>query len=183
MKRKQPIKDTAKVLAIVCWLWLCVTFAMHLGAEPVNTYTQTPRTNTMFEVLNKASTLAHTTAKDISESMPKLKSLGTFRVTAYCSCEKCCGVYATTRPLDEAGNPIVYGASGEVLIPEYSVAVDPDVIPYGTKLYMNGKGYIAHDCGGLIDGNDLDLYFTSHEDAWNWGCQYIEVFVLVKDEP
>ena len=39
-------------------------------------------------------------------------SLGTFKLTAYCACEKCCGKYAKNRPVDEYGNPIVYGSSG-----------------------------------------------------------------------
>lgn len=117
---------------------------------------------------------------DEPEPEPTYQSLGIFRVTAYCSCRKCCEAYADNRPLDEAGNPIVYGASGEVLIPEYSVAVDPKVIPYGTKLYMNGKEFVAHDKGGLIKGNSIDLYFASHKVAWDWGVQYIEVFTLAE---
>ena len=111
---------------------------------------------------------------------PKIEyvSLGEFRITAYCSCKKCCDKWADSRPLDENGNPIVYGASGEVLIPEYSVAVDPTVIPYGTKLYFNGNEYIAHDCGRAIKGNEIDLYFDSHEDALEWGVQYYEIFII-----
>jgi 3D (Asp-Asp-Asp) domain-containing protein len=106
-------------------------------------------------------------------------SLGVFRITAYCSCKKCCGRWADVRPIDENGNKIVYGASEEILIPEYSVAVDPNVIPYGTRLMVNGKEYIAHDRGGAIKNNCLDIYFESHEQALEWGVQYIEVFVEI----
>ena len=109
---------------------------------------------------------------------PKVKSLGEFVLTAYCSCEKCCGKWALDRPLDENGEQIVYGASGARLIEGISVAVDPDVIPYGTELYINGNIYLAHDCGGAIKGNHLDVYFATHEEAWNFGKQTAEVFIL-----
>lgn len=109
---------------------------------------------------------------------PKLKNLGEFVLTAYCSCEKCCGKWALNRPLDENGEQIVYGASGARLIEGISVAVDPDVIPYGTELYIDGNLYIAHDCGGAVKGNHLDVYFATHEEAWNFGKQTAEVFIL-----
>ena len=108
---------------------------------------------------------------------PTYISLGIAEVTAYCSCEECCGKWAECRPTDENGNKIVYGASGELLIPYYSVAVDPDVIPYGTKIYIDGQEYIAHDCGGSIAGNDIDIYFDSHEKAREWGIQEHEIFI------
>ena len=102
-------------------------------------------------------------------------SLGEFRITAYCACEKCCGTWANGRPLDDNGNPIVYGASGRVLIPGYSIAVDPDVIPYGTTVYIDGREYVAHDTGGAIEGNRIDIYMGSHTDALEWGVQYREI--------
>ena len=106
---------------------------------------------------------------------PKIEyiSLGEFKITAYCSCSKCCGKWADNRP-----NGIVYGASGNELIPNYSIAVDPNIIPYGTKVYFNDNEYVAHDCGGSIKGNDIDLYFDSHDDALAWGVQYFEVYTI-----
>ena len=83
--------------------------------------------------------------------MPSTKSMGEFKVTAYCSCEKCCGEWAMNRP-----DGIVYGSSGEELIPGYSIAVDPKVIPYGTEVIIGGNRYIAHDTGGAIKGNRID---------------------------
>lgn len=105
------------------------------------------------------------------EAEPELISLGEFKVTAYCSCEKCCGRWSQNRP-----NGIVYGASGEVLIPHVSIATDTSVIPYGETVVINGSEYVSHDCGGAIDGNRIDIYMGSHEEALEWGVQYIEVF-------
>ena len=113
---------------------------------------------------------------------PQYISLGEFHVTAYCSCEICCDHYALDRPKDEYGNEIVKGSIGQVLTPEYSIAVDPTVIPYGTKVYFDGKEHLAQDCGETIKGNHIDLYFSDHQTAREWGNDhYFEVFVLVEE--
>ena len=105
------------------------------------------------------------------------KLLGVFTLTAYCSCEKCCGVWAHNRPVDDMGNEIVVGASGYRLASNVSVAVDPAVIPYGTELEIDGKTYIAHDCGGAIKGNRIDMYFDNHQEALNFGVQTKMVYM------
>lgn len=59
------------------------------------------------------------------------------------------------------------------------VAVDPNVIPMGTRLYVEGYGNaIAADQGGAIKGNRIDLYFDSRQEAMNWGIKTIKVTVL-----
>lgn len=60
-----------------------------------------------------------------------------------------------------------------------SIAVDPRVIPLGTKLYVPGYGYgIAEDTGGAIKGNRVDLFFTSETECDNWGVRPVDVYVL-----
>lgn len=112
-----------------------------------------------------------------TESEDDWKSLGTFKLTAYCSCAKCCGKYAANRPLDENGNAIVYTASGARAQAGVTIAVDPSVISYGTEVQINGHTYIAQDTGGAINGGRIDVYFDNHQDALNFGVQYAEVFV------
>lgn len=59
------------------------------------------------------------------------------------------------------------------------VAVDPNVIPLGTRLYIPGYGYaIADDTGGAIRGNTIDLAFDSHEEAIQFGRRRITVNIL-----
>ncbi|MBP2640191.1 MAG: hypothetical protein H6Q66_1142 [Firmicutes bacterium] len=59
------------------------------------------------------------------------------------------------------------------------VAVDPSVIPLGTRLYISGYGYaIADDIGGSIKGNHIDLAFDSHNEALQFGRQKVTVFIL-----
>lgn len=112
------------------------------------------------------------------EDTEKMVYLGQFDLTAYCPCPVCCDVWAENRPTDKNGKEIVYGASGEVLKSGLSVAVDPDLIPYGTGLIINGKEYIAHDCGGAIKGNKIDIYLTSHKEALEFGRKSGEVYVI-----
>lgn len=108
---------------------------------------------------------------------PKIISLGEYKLTAYCSCEKCCGYWATVRPIDENGKPIVYTANMSVAKQGVTVAADTDVLPFGTVLLINGHEYIVQDRGGAIKGNRIDVYFESHEEALQFGVQYKEIFL------
>lgn len=61
------------------------------------------------------------------------------------------------------------------------VAVDPRVIPLGTRLYVEGYGYaVAQDTGGLIKGNRIDVFLDSEEEAINWGRRTVTVKILGK---
>ena len=92
--------------------------------------------------------------------------IGYFKITVYCACSICCGKYAANRPVDANGNVIVKGAAGRVLIPHYSIAVDPKVIPLGKTVTFNGKTYRADDTGGKVKGNVIDIYSgTDHAEA------------------
>ena len=60
-----------------------------------------------------------------------------------------------------------------------TVAVDPRVIPLGTKLYIEGYGLaIAADTGGAIKGNIVDVYFNTYEECVNWGRRNVNVYIL-----
>lgn len=115
--------------------------------------------------------------EDVAEPEPELVCIGTYRLTAYCSCEKCCGYWATVRPLDSEGNPIVYTASGAVAKAGVTVAADTSVLPFGTVVVINGHEYIVQDRGGAIKGEKIDIYFDDHQEALKFGVQYAEVYV------
>ena len=58
-------------------------------------------------------------------------------------------------------------------------AVDPNMIPLGSKLYVEGYGHaLAADVGGAIQGNRIDLGFDSYQEALDWGRRDVKVHVL-----
>ena len=87
---------------------------------------------------------------------PKVQS-AVCQLTAYCPCELCCGQWA-------GGNT----ASGTVPTAGRTVGVDPEVIPLGTTVYIDGKAYRAEDTGAFT-GNIIDIYMDSHEEALRFG--------------
>ena len=59
------------------------------------------------------------------------------------------------------------------------VAVDPDVIPLGTRVYIPGYGLaIAADTGGAINGDRIDLCMEDYGDAIRFGRRDVEVYLL-----
>lgn len=102
------------------------------------------------------------------------------KCTAYCSCAKCCGEYAKNRPVDEEGNPIILTASGEKAKAGVTVGVDPDVIPLGAKVIINGHEYIAQDTGNpnVVKDNVIDVYFDDHDEALKFGVQYATAIII-----
>lgn len=101
------------------------------------------------------------------ETKTELKSLGIFKLTAYCPCEKCCG----------KSDGIT--ATGKIATSGHTVAVDPQLIPYGTTLLINGNEYVAEDCGGAIKGNRIDIFFDTHSEAINFGIAEAEIFMVM----
>ncbi|QIW88682.1 putative cell wall-binding peptidase-related domain protein [Bacillus phage P59] len=84
--------------------------------------------------------------------------------TAYCS--GCSGVTATG--IDLRANPN-----------QKVIAVDPSVIPLGSKVYVEGYGQaIAGDTGGAIKGHKIDLFIPSRSDALSFGRQTVKVTIL-----
>ena len=102
---------------------------------------------------------------DVEVKEPKEINLGKFKLTAYCSCEKCCG---KSDGITSTGTKATQGRT---------IAVDPKVIGYGSKVKINGKEYVAEDCGGAIKSNHIDVFFNNHQDALDFGVQYANVYI------
>jgi uncharacterized protein YabE (DUF348 family) len=59
------------------------------------------------------------------------------------------------------------------------IAVDPKVIPLGTKVYVEGYGYaIAADTGSAVKGHKIDVFFSSISDAYRWGRRTVKIKIL-----
>lgn len=96
-----------------------------------------------------------------------------FNLTAYCPCSICCGQYS---PEVRGGEP--HTATGTVPVAGRTIAVDPRVIPYGSRVSIEGLGtFIAEDCGGGITNNRIDVYFNTHEEALAFGMHQAYVTI------
>lgn len=99
-----------------------------------------------------------------------LRSLGTFSVTHYCTCARCCG------------NSNGITASGRAAVAGYSIAVDPSVIPLGSTVWLDyGDGalveYRADDTGGAVKGATIDVCVADHATALSLGRRSATVYV------
>ena len=86
--------------------------------------------------------------------------------TAYCGCSECCG---KSDHITATGTRATEGRT---------IAVDPRMIPYGTHVLINGREYVAEDCGGDIQNSRVDVYFEIHDDARAFGRQWVTLEVL-----
>ena len=76
-----------------------------------------------------------------------------------------------------------YTASGRKAVRNpngYStIAVDPSVIPFGTKLFVEGYGFaIAADSGTGVTGHTIDVFFDTYQESVNWAVKSVKVYVL-----
>ena len=87
-------------------------------------------------------------------------------------------VYKNCRAVSYNYSETRYTASGRKC--EYGVAaVDTDVFPFGTRLYIAGYGYaVAADRGTAITGTTVDLYFDYRIQCLTWGAQTVDIYVL-----
>ena len=108
----------------------------------------------------------HTHSKDEPVQQPIYSK--TYRVTAYCLCEKCCGKWSKVYPRRTA--------NGHIIKPGDKFAAADKSISFGTKLDIPGYGIVqVLDRGGAIKGNRLDVFFPTHQEALNWGVKHLMV--------
>ncbi|MDK0786936.1 3D domain-containing protein [Clostridium perfringens] len=116
---------------------------------------------------NNAANSSNTTSSNNSSSQPssdgKYKKTLSMEATAYS------GGTLTAMGLKPVRDP--GGIS--------TIAVDPSVIPLGSKVYIPGYGYaIASDTGGVIKGNIIDLYMNSHDECISWGRRQVTLHIV-----
>lgn len=106
-------------------------------------------------------------------------------VTGYCSCGKCCGwrrswfgfgppVY-TYGKMKGCRKKVGYTFTGKKAR-KGTIAADPRVFGFGTKLYVPGYGVgTVEDIGGAIKGRHIDIWFPTHAEALRWGVKKLKV--------
>ena len=126
---------------------------------------------TEFENINEELEVANTTIDDLKGAEYKLVYLGDYKLTHYCP-----GFHG-----EPCGTGDGLTATGTKVTAGRTIAVDPKVIPYGTKVYIEGYGWrVAEDCGGSVKGNHIDVAMASHDEAMSKGVKHRDVWILVK---
>ena len=121
--------------------------------EPVNKIVQVNKTVTSRSSLSRTTPSTTVQAGATGEI---------YKITAYCSCAKCCG---KTNGITAAGTK---ATAGRTIAASSKFAL-------GTKLNINGHTYTVEDRGGAIKGNKIDIYVNSHAEALAWGVRYLPV--------
>lgn len=113
-------------------------------------------------------TVTRSSAYSVTEAIQvNGKAMGNFKLTFYCACSSCSGGYG-------AGT-----ATGTRCTEGRTIAVDPRVIPLGSKVYIEGFGdFIAEDTGGAIKGNRIDIYLNDHSRCYALGVARANVYVM-----
>ncbi|MGN0155059.1 MAG: SH3 domain-containing protein [Lachnospiraceae bacterium] len=89
--------------------------------------------------------------------------IGTFTITAYCGCKKCSGGHSKT-------------ASGTTPTEGRTIAADTSILPFGTKVVIDGIVYTVEDRGSGVSGNHIDIFFATHEKAVAFGTKTVKVY-------
>lgn len=123
------------------------------------------------QLLDAASvtrTVAYSTAYLASDAIKaNATALGNYKLTFYDDCVAC------------NGNNLAMTASGTSLTEGRTIAVDPSVIPLGSRVFIEGYGvFVAEDTGSAIKGNKIDIAVSTHERANELGVQYANVYLL-----
>lgn len=99
---------------------------------------------------------------------PSMRYIGDFRISYY-----------TCSPSENGGWGVTALGHKLTSVVGTCIAVDPKIIPYGAKVYIDGVGYrTAMDCGGAIKGNKIDVLVRNHSNIPSCGIHYSKVYIV-----
>lgn len=143
-------------------------------SEPTATTTEAENNEKPAEESDNVEPVAAEPAEDVAEEPAENESdqspegeTVSVKATAYTAdCDGCSGTTYTGVNLKENPNAKV-------------IAVDPNVIPLGSEVYVEGYGYAtAADIGGAIKGNKIDIHVPTKDDAVAWGVKTVDVTIV-----
>lgn len=196
-KTKSQNLDSVRLILIVTLCVLCfVAGAAYTKADlwmttryapPIEIHSVTPLPTNEHETSAATEKTTPTELASLTPSLPLGKTKNTpepersepstdewhavrMRVTAYCPCPKCCGQYADG-----------ITACGHVIQPGDTFVAADKRYGFGTEIivpgYSRGQAVKVLDRGGAIKGDRIDVFFHSHQEALEWGVQYLDVKV------
>ncbi len=105
------------------------------------------------------------TVDSVQTTGKKGTSVGIFETTGYCSCQSCSN-----------GHNLTY--SGTVPQANHTISADITRFPIGTRLMINDIIYTVEDVGSSVHGNKIDIFYATHQEAWDHGINEEEVFLV-----
>lgn len=131
--------------------------------------------NTSFEVIGEYDGWSMITTEDgyayikseyLSDTETSLEYIGQFKISHYC-CEPYKHICGDGKGLTRTGIPVHPGL----------ISVDPNVIPLGSTIVIDGVEYQAEDTGGMIKGNKIDMAVDTHQEALEMGVYWADVYI------
>lgn len=160
-------KKSLIALGIICWIFLLIGMLIGYTLAPTREVPVYMPRAYYYPIESVYAEEQVETVAELPETYQRAEDLGEFKLTAYCHCAKCNGPWV--------GEPT---ASGAEMTVGRTIAVDPEVIPLGSTVYINGFAYVAEDTGSAIKGNRIDVLLPSHDEALDFGVQYANVSII-----
>lgn len=167
MKLDNGTKKSLIALGIICWIFLLIGMLLGYTFAPAKEMPVYMPRAYYYPLDSVHAEEQVETIAELPEKANDVEDLGEFKLTAYCDCEECNGQWA--------GLPT---ASGAEMTVGRTIAVDPNVIPLGSTVYINGYAYVAEDTGSAIKGKRIDVFLPSHKEALDFGVQYANVSII-----
>lgn len=134
-------------------------------------YTKSEKLAAQLDHVTKSLDNVNETILALKNTEYELIYMGTFKLTHYCT-EVYKHICGTGTGITSTGTQVTAGRT---------IAVDPTVIPYGSKVYIEGYGWrTAEDCGGAVKNKQIDIAVETHSDALSMGVSVGGVWILVE---
>ena len=117
-----------------------------------------------------AETAARRAQAEAYEAIGAYRYVGECKISAYC-CEPYAHICGDGDGLTATGIPATPGV----------VAVDPEVIPLGSTVIIDGQAYLAADTGGAVQGLHVDVAMATHQEADAFGVRWADVWIMEED--
>ena len=117
-----------------------------------------------------AETAARRAQAEAYEAIGAYRYVGECKISAYC-CEPYAHICGDGDGLTATGIPATPGV----------VAVDPEVIPLGSTVIIDGQAYLAADTGGAVKGLHVDVAMATHQEADAFGVRWADVWIMEEE--
>ena len=165
-----------KAIAVAMTACFCLMAPAHTFAQteenPVATVTKEAEINTVADNTKEVTNLNNKVTTTSVQQKAAAKKVSSVKTTSVKKTSKKSRKYLGTF------KAYAYNGAGTTASANRTVAVDPKVIPLGSKLMINGKIYVAEDTGGFIKGKKIDIFMPSYNDCIQWGVRNVKVYLI-----